>query len=603
MLTKGMGIAAVAALTVASAFAAEDIVLAERGKSEYQIVVPNQKNAAAEYAAKELQAFLKQSTGATLPIVQEISASNGPSIHIGFGGRRTGAGFAAKVKRLGTDGVLINTVGDDLILLGQNDRGTLYSVYVFLERYLGVRFLARDCTIVPKKRTLKIPEIDYAYTPPFAYREILAYDYAYFDFAARQRLNGGNMVQVLGRPKGAADPVAEGVQIVPFVHSAAGMVPPSKYFAGHPEYFGLVNGQRRSDTISGQLCYTNPDVLKICTEEALKYLGMSKSIAYVDISQNDAWVGNWGACECEKCAAVVKEEGAQSGTILRFVNAIADVVAKEYPDRFVETLAYQYSITAPAITKPRDNVVVRLCHHACYFHGIEGEELGGEFRKGIDDWTKLCKKVFVWHYGVNFWSYLAPNPNLVSLAKDVKYYNRKGVNGLMLQANIQSAGGELAEMRQYLFTQLVWDPSQDPMKLRREFCKGYYGPAADKALEFLAMMDEWARTMKFHIPMNGWRPEEVTPPEVVASALATLNQAYDKAGKDEYRNRVEKLLLPFWYMQLSWPDRYGLAKKDGAKVVARAKAVMERNDITTISEGPANAAGYIKDREAFFATP
>lgn len=583
-----------------AAMASHQIV--QFGRSDYKIAVPFSASPAERYAAVELQTFLEQATGAKLPVVYETEVGFAPAIYVGSTSKAIKANLVAKAKKLGTDGVRIKSIEDDIAILGQNDRGTIYAVYVFLEKYLGVRFLARDCTIVPRKRNLNLPAIDHAYAPPFSYREVLAYDYAHFDFAFRQKLNGENMTQVLGRPEGAKPAPVPGVQIVPFVHSAAAMVPPSKYFATHPEYFGLVGGQRRPDTISGQLCYTNPDVLRICTEEALKYLAMSKSIAYVDVSQNDAWVGNWGACECERCHSVVKEEGAQSGTILRFVNAIADEVAKKYPDRFVETLAYQYSLTAPKVTKPRDNVVIRLCHHACYFHGIEGEELGAEFRKGVEDWARICKNVFVWHYGVNFWAYLAPNPNLQSLARDIVFYRRHRLRGLMLQANIQSAGGELAELRQYLFSQLVWDPSQNPVKLRQEFCKGYYGPASAEALKFLDMMDAWGRATKFHIPMNGWRPEEVTPPEFVASGLAVLDRAFEKVKGTVYANRVEKLMLPLWYMQLNWPDRYGLGGQ-GKTLTARARRLMEACNITTISEGPANAEAWLQSLEARYGKP
>jgi hypothetical protein len=476
-------------------------------------------------------------------------------------------------------------------------------VYVFLERYVGCRFLARDCTVTPKKTTILIPQIDYAYSPPFIYREMLYHDASFWDFAARQKLNGANMNQLLCRPWEAQKDVVKGIMFYPFVHTAAYFIPPQKYFATHPEYFGLVGGKRIGEATSGQPCFTNPDVLKITIDETLRLIKEHPEIASVDISQNDSWPGRSGACECENCAAIVKEEGAQHGPILRFVNAVADAVAKKYPGRFVDTLAYSYAVATPKVTKPRDNVIIRLCHFACYFHGIEGEALGEEYRQAVVDWRKVAKNVFIWHYGVNFWSYIAPNPNLVALAKDMKYYHRNGINGVMLQGDIQSCGGELAEFRQYLVSQLMWDPTLDPMAIRKDFCKGYYGPAADEALQFLALMDDWGTNTKFHIPMNGWRPEEVTPADFVAKGLAVLGRAHDKAGNDVYRNRVDKLLLPLWYMQLSWPEKYGLAKADGHALVARMKTVMEKNHIDTISEGPANAAGFIQQMEATYNAP
>ncbi len=282
--------------------------------------------------------------------------------------------------------------------------------------------------------------------------------------------------------------------------------------------------------------------------------------------------------------AIVKEEGAQHGTILRLVNAVADAVKAKYPDKYVETLAYQYSIAAPKVTRPRDNVIIRLCHHACYFHGIGDEELSKPYRAAIDDWRKIARNIWIWHYGVNFWNYLAPTPNLNSLVDDIRYYAAHGVNGVMVQGNLQGPGSELSGLRQYLVAQLLWDPNLDPMEVRLDFCKGYYGTASDDAMEFLALMDEFGRQIKVHIPMNGWHPQEITPPEFVAKGLTILNRAYGRTEDRAIRNRVEKLLVPLWHLQLSWPERYGLRIEDAPALLARFKAAIETNRITHSNE-------------------
>lgn len=44
-------------------------------------------------------------------------------------------------------------IGDgNIAIAGGHPRGTLYGVYAFLEKYLGVRFLTRDHTFVPPVR-------------------------------------------------------------------------------------------------------------------------------------------------------------------------------------------------------------------------------------------------------------------------------------------------------------------------------------------------------------------------------------------------------------------------------------------------------------------
>jgi hypothetical protein len=601
-VSRIMFLIGVAVLLAPSACAAdaESLAIAVNGRSEYRIVVPSGKSAAVAYAALELQRLLEEVSGAKLPIVTEDEAGEGPAFLLGPGKRVEKTGLLPEARKLKGDGVLIKTAGRDVVLLGDGDRGQLYSVYVLMERFLGCRFLAHDCTVAPKRDPLTLPAIDYAHSPPFIYREALYYRAADWAFAARQRLNGSNMNQCLGRPTPGKDEVIPGVFIFPFAHSAYGLVPMDPYWKTHSEYYSLVGGKRHAAMIGGQLCWTNPDVLKIAKDQVLKWVEAYPSLASVDVSQNDAYPNAVGACECEKCAAVVKEERAQMGPILRVVNEIADAVARKYPGKYVDTLAYSYTITPPAITKPRDNVIIRLCHFGCYFHGIENEALSAEYRGAVENWPKLAKHVWVWHYGVNFWHYLAPNPNLRSLVKDIGYYNANGVDGMMLQGDLQSPGGELCELRQYLASQLLWDPTQDPMAIRADFCKGYYGRASGDVMEFLAAMDALGAKIDKHIPTNGWNPPDVTPPEFVRDGLAILGRALDKATDSVFRLRIEKLMIPLWYVGLSWPDRYGVTKEQGHAAWIRFKRVIEAEGITTTTEGGPNVKEFTAAMDARF---
>ena len=560
---------------------APSLTIVDHGASQYQIIVPDDPQHPVPYAARKLQHFVNEMSGVMLPIVSESEAGEGPAFLLGLS-RRAVPG--QRLDGLREDGVFIQTIGGDVVLLGKDARGQLYSVYVLLERFLGVRFLARDCTVVPKRETLTLPEIDYVYSPPFMYRETLYFDSFPREIATRQRLNG---------PTTQCDEEVGGkIQFHPYVHSFCQLVPPEKYFDEHPEYFSLVSGKRTNATIHGQLCLTNPDVLEIATKQVLKWIEEHPDVPIIDVSQNDGG----GACECDKCAAIVQEEGSQHGPILRFVNAIAKVVAEKHPDKWIETLAYAYSTKPPAHENPRDNVIIRLCHAGCYFHGFEECGLGANFATYINEWSKLTRRIFIWHYATNFAHYLAPNQNLEGLAKDIKHYAAHGVNGLMVQGDYQSPCGELAELRQYLAAQLMWDPSRDPGMIRLEFCKGYYGSAADDVLDYLRLVDAAAKDPDVHA-FGAWDPKDTVSPEFVAEGLKILARARSKAETPEIANRVSKLLLPLWYMQLIYPDRYGLDPAEAGQVLRDFKAVVEANNITHVREGgAANMASWLADR-------
>jgi hypothetical protein len=574
---------------IAAGSEAKPLVIVHHGHSGYVIAIPDAPSPAVEFAAKELQSFFQQATGVQLPVVAEKNAGHKAAFLLGPCRRNVKAGLVEQARQLPPDGVLIKRAGKDIALLGSNERGHLYSVYVFLERFLGVRFLAWDCTVVPKQPELRLPVLNYRHAPPFMYRETLYFNSFPRDIAARQRLNG---------PSTKCDATTGGkVDFYPYVHSSRLLVPEEKYFKEHPEYYGLQGGKRVAGTVHAQLCLSNPDVLRIATETVMRWIKEHPDVPILDVSQND---GN-GACECDQCAAIVREEGAQHGPILRFVNAIADEVAKKYPDKWVETLAYAYSTAPPKITKPRPNVIIRLCHAGCFFHGFETCGMGSQHAVWLEQWQKLTHNIFIWHYGTDFAHYLAPNPNLNGLAKDIQFYAAHGVNGLMVQCNYQGPGGELAELRQYLCAQLMWDPAQDPLALRADFCRHYYDEAAPQVLEFLRRMDQLGAGPAHAFAV--WDPTTIVPPEFAREVLQILDQARTSKSAVVH-NRVTKLMLPFWYTILLNPSRYGVADPAAAALWQEARQCLTNNHINFIRESGApdgDAAGWVLELDARFA--
>lgn len=153
----------------------------------------------------------------------------------------------------------------------------------------------------------------------------------------------------------------------------------------------------------------------------------------------------------------------------------------------------------------------------------------------------------------------------------------------MIQCNWQSPGGELAELRQYLIAQLLWDSSRDPQQIRDEFVRLYYGAAAPEVMTFLKLLDQEAARRDIH-PFAYWQGPEVTRPQFLNQAMDTLEKAAAKAGSGELKNRIDLLLLPYYYLQLTWPDFY-TRKNDPAQRLAIVKEIIARNHITHYAEG------------------
>ena len=141
----------------------------------------------------------------------------------------------------------------------------------------------------------------------------------------------------------------------------------------------------------------------------------------VSVSQDDSYVIN-SYCTCEKCSEVNKEERSNSGTLIRFVNAVADAIKDEFPDVAVDTLAYQYSIEPPRKTEPRDNVIVRVCTGVCSAHAIGECSSSGNISTVIRRWAKISDRIYIWDYTTDFAEYLCPFPNLNSLQGTVQFF-------------------------------------------------------------------------------------------------------------------------------------------------------------------------------------
>ncbi|MHC4743252.1 MAG: DUF4838 domain-containing protein, partial [Planctomycetota bacterium] len=342
-----------AMFAIVSAFAlpaAPTVEIAQQGKPTAVIVLAPDATESERHAAAELSDFLTQITDAKFETVGRASSKNLARILVGTGAANQ-TDFNLITDGLGSDGIVIRTVGNNLILAGGRPRGTLYAVYTFLEEQLGCRWWSSKVSTIPKKETIAVSKINIRYVPVLEYREPFWFDAFDPDWAVRNKSNGN-------RP--ALDAKRGGKHIYQgFVHTFNWLIPPQTYFKDHPEWFSLLNGKRTAD--HSQLCLTNEEMRKELVKNLRIRLRQNPAATIASVSQND-WHNN---CQCPKCAEIEKAEGSPAGLMLRFVNAVAADIEEEFPNVAISTLAYQYTRKPPKLTKPRPNVIVRLCSIEC----------------------------------------------------------------------------------------------------------------------------------------------------------------------------------------------------------------------------------------------
>jgi hypothetical protein len=526
------------------------VTISQDGQAKAVIVIAPDAPEPEQYAAKELAEFLGKITGATFESAGQ-EKKDASCIFVGPAAAKW-ASEQISTDGLGAEGIIIKTVGDDLVLAGGQPRGTLYAVYSFLEDQLGVRWWSSTESTVPSKPTVTVDSLNVRYVPPLEYRSPYWFDAFDGDWAARNKCNGqGHRLEA----KHGGKHIYEG-----FVHTFYPLIPPQKYFAEHPEWFSEIDGKRTTD--HAQLCLTNEAMRKELVKNLKERLRNNPAATIASVSQND-WIGN---CKCKNCAAVEQEEGSPAGLMLRFVNAVAADIEQEFPNVAISTLAYQYTRKPPKITKPRDNVIVQLCSIECSFSKPLADDRNKAFRDDIIGWSPLCKRLYIWDYTTNFRHYIMPHPNLRVLGPNVKFFANHNVKGIFEQGAYTSSGAEMAELRAWVLAKLLWDPSRDGEALTNEFIDGYYGAAAPQIKAYLKVTHDAVEQSGDWLGCFEQNHAKYLSLDTLSRGWQCLKAA-EAAVQDnpELQFRVQVAQLPVMYTFLTrWNEMREAAKTAGA---------------------------------------
>ena len=147
---------------------AQNFVLFNKGKSDYYIYSPSGADDIEKNAATEFQRLFKLATGITLPVTN-IKSGNRKLILIGKSSR------FANFPTVAEDGIILRSDSRNIYISGGSRKGVLYSVYDFMEKYLGYRYYALDEVVYSSKNALPLPaNLNYTYSPPFDFRSVYA---------------------------------------------------------------------------------------------------------------------------------------------------------------------------------------------------------------------------------------------------------------------------------------------------------------------------------------------------------------------------------------------------------------------------------------------
>lgn len=429
---------------------------------KYQIVFrQGNNNPIEEKAAQQLKKYFGKAS-IDLPIADEESYKGSQAIYLGR--TRYAEQMDIDFSQLAKDGYAFKSKENNLVIAGGSEKGVLYGVYGLLEA-VGYRKYDSVSTLVPEMDSIQLPS-DATILPGMNYRQTSYYGTDDGDIFDWHRLDSSEESWGM------------------FVHTFFELVPPEQYAESNPEYYSWRDGKRNPST---QLCLSNNEVFEIVVENLQKRIAEKPKALYWSVSPED----NDQYCTCGPCTELNKkyggtraelEYGVPSGSVIYFVNK----VAKEFPDKIISTLAYWYTREAPDNIKPGPNVNIMLCpigptRHKPIF------ETAPSFTNDLKDWGKISDKILIWDYNIQFANPVSPFPNLHTLKPNIKFYKENNVDSLFMQATSQ-AGSEMASLRSYLISKLMWNPEADDDAIINDFLEGYYGNAGSCIRQYIDTM-------------------------------------------------------------------------------------------------------------------
>ncbi len=540
-----------------------DDYLVRNGRSDYKILLPENPSEVLEFAAQELNYFYKETTGASLEIVNDTMQTEWNKVlSIGNTSVAKSVGVTVPYDVYGGDGYKIVNDDKSVVMLGGGDFGSLYAVYDFVEYNLKAKVYANDEILINKAKTIKLMSFVVNEIPDIERRAISSY-YATNSQAYRRRM----------RLVGNAD------NWTYWTHSHFALMPKETYYEEHPEYYS---------PDGTQLCLTNDGMIAQMVKNVIAHLEATSTDEYITLGQQD--VNSF--CSCESCRPAVAKY-KESGVMIRFINRVASEVQAYFDgngsNRKINfaTYAYQKTQSAPVTisdgvytaldtsVKPNDNVAVIIAPlTACYSHSLLDAECNTLAKQTIEGWASLGTKLYMRFYSAQYAYYCMPFMGYSTLAKNYNDSMNIGAKYIFDTAVGESRTTGFDEMLAYVKAELMWDTTVDTRALMDDFMKNYYKDAHEPMKELFNMYEtQWAilEGQGYHyipstsIGISMFNNATVFPRSLLSAVERLASEALEKIAHlketDEtlyykLKNRIESERVAALYWQVELHKQY-----------------------------------------------
>ncbi len=522
----------------------EKVLLCNNGASEYKVLLSAEADEIEDYSAKELQLFIKESTGCDLEIVNDAEFNYTASdkyISIGETALKDQKGVTVDFDTYGRDGYIIKFVDNSYLICGGGSYGSLYGVYEFLNRAIGWEPYAVDEIYYQKAVKLETEKYDISDIPAFKNRTGGYFEGREDAYAtARLRTYSANFDGIFGN---------DNWTLQGWVHNIFKVMPHEKYQKDHPEWYQ-----------GSQLCLSNTEMREEFAKRFVEIVKNNPSVSQFAISNAD----NENYCTCDNCMAYNRnydnyegefDEGlkpsqrdntGRSVLQMEFTNYVARKVKEalaDNPQRQKEVkvvyVAYYHSEKAPvkwnesenkyepitADCVPEDNVAVMYaCIRAGFYYELMDEVHNAKTKPILDGWASLGAQMYGYVYGNHFQRTAEWFDDFSSIQKNMQYFAEVGGGNWFFSENASGSKQSVAfqNLRQYVYSKLQWNPYLDMNELIDDFMVNYYKAGAQKMKSYFDYVRLYYDTKLHELEVDG----------KISGAMGSIGFEYTSAYHD-----------------------------------------------------------------------
>jgi hypothetical protein len=551
------------------------------------------------FAAEELQHYISQITGRPIPIVNHP----GRDAFIAIGKNLATRELSIAPRYDGDDSFRIATYGGNLLLKGATPRGTLYAVYSLLERQGCWWFapatpaIAGHHELVPYNPRLAFPVLDITEHPSMKYRKqegdlgrrthSAATWPAVIDWMAKQRSN----VLALGlhafeenRELLNRETAQRGLILEVGQHEVMNeFLPAERYFAAHPDWYGLIDGKRSLKAKGKSVVFEtgNPQAVSTFEQNLIAYLKERPEIGIFQLWPPDA--GFWS--ESPESQAL----GSPAERMALFVQHVTKSIRAAGLKTKVSFLAYSYYTEPPREMNFAPDVIVEFCPiNRSYATTLDdpGSKVNVSYEQQLKEWVKQFPgEVSHYSYYAKYSWRSLPVVLPSQIARDIQHWQELGEVGTSIYCE---PGDWLAlEVNHLAFAKASWDSNSKTMVWYEAYLRARFGAAA------IAMRSYFEHATRVSldglIPQSSKGDPQSCEGELTAARDA-MNQAMKLADTVESKWMVNKLSWQVEYLEKAFALRTAQTNGDERAADEIRKSIssliaLHSNDGTALERG------------------